>query len=190
MREILVVLKLAIAAGLAIAGGVAGAFQSISQASSQRSQLEASARQAENNAIIAQNNALLERRNRETQLVDSRRQANIAMGSAFANAGANGFTSGSLYDVISDLGTQTVLQQESIIRNSVAKEQGSLMQSDNYTVEAASARAAKTTGIAGAVGSLIKGASAAFGGGGGLSFGGSGSSLAGHSMGGSASSLF
>lgn len=156
----------ALSAVTSIMGGMAGASEARSQAAAQAASLQADAQANDMNAQIAQQNANLESQRRSDELRDSRRKFNLLQGTTRAQSGALGIFGGSTLDVLSDIATQGIFEQTSIIRERTSAEVGNIQQGNAYKVKASGQRySAEQTLAAGkskARASLIAGFGSAF----------------------------
>lgn len=155
--------KLAIAAGMALASAAVGAVQSISNARREGQQLEAEAQAAQINAGIAKQNAALDQRRKQRELEESRRRFNLAKGSARAQSAALGLYGGGLDDILADLDNQAIFEQTSIVDERTSATRGSLTQASTLEAKASNLRSSKQSGAMGAVGSIIGGIGSAAG---------------------------
>lgn len=169
---------LAVAATATVAAGAVGAVDAIKTAKHRNAELEANAQAADINSSIAAANAALEARRRDRELRDSRRKFNLLQGETRAQSGALGIFGGSTLDVLADIHTQGIFEQDSIVDERTMAQQGNLNQSAAERTRASGMRAAKQGGglkalgimlgaIGGAAGMMAGGLGSPSGGGGG-----------------------
>lgn len=154
---------LGVAAAAAIGGGVAGGIGAIQQNKAQNRQLEAEAQASEMNARIAAENAKLDARRQQRELKESRRRFNLGKGEARAQAASLGMFGGSLEDILLDMDTQAIFEQQSIIDERTSAQQGNYNQAAALKSKASGLRGSKQSGTAAAVGSILGGIGSAAG---------------------------
>lgn len=109
----------------------------------QNAQLEGQAYEAKMNAQIMQQNAALEAQRRDVELRDNRRKYNLLTGQNRAQAGALGIFGGSALDVLADVSTQGIFEQQSIVVERTGAQQNNLNQAASYTARSKNLLAAR-----------------------------------------------
>jgi len=110
-----------------------GAYRNTQAANAQA---EANAYTAQANAKIANANAALEASRLQTNLSASRRKFDQAAGSSRSQFALLGFNGGSALDVMADLGSQAIFEQNSLVKESIGAQTSYKNQSSVYRAAA------------------------------------------------------
>lgn len=117
-----------------------GAFRNTQAANAQA---EGLANEAKMNAEIMMQNAALEKSRQDRELRDNRRKYNLLTGQSRAQAGALGIFGGSSLDVLADISTQGIFEQQSIVEERVSARQNYFNQAASYKARASNLLASR-----------------------------------------------